>query len=82
MMGPDYTWWHGIYEVAQHFYFKMIPEAREFENAEVDAYLDNMLQNDPMHAWLSKQTADLKGAIRSGEMQKIYQDLFPTEKDN
>jgi hypothetical protein len=79
MMGPDYTWWHGIYEVAQHFYFKMIPEAREFENAEVDAYLDNLLQKDPMHSWLSKQTADLKGAIRSGEMQKIYKDLFSTE---
>jgi len=79
MMGPDYTWWHGIYEVAQHFYFKMIPEAREFKNAELDAYLDKLLQNDPMHSWLSKQTADLKGAIRSGEMQKIYQDLFKTE---
>ena len=79
MMGPDYTWWHGIYEVAQHFYFKMIPEAREFKNAELDAYLDNLLQNDPMHSWLSKQTSDLKGAIRSGEMQKIYQDLFKTE---
>jgi len=79
MMGPDYTWWHGIYEVAQHFYFKLIPEAREYNNAELDAYLDNLLQNDPMHSWLSKQTADLKGAIRSGEMQKIYQDLFKTE---
>lgn len=29
MMGPDYTWWHGIYEVAQHTYFKWIPELRE-----------------------------------------------------
>ena len=79
MMGPDYTWWHGIYEVAQHFYFKLIPEAREFNNPTVDAYLDNLMQNDPMHAWLSKQTADLKGAIRSGEIQKIYKDLFKAE---
>jgi hypothetical protein len=29
MMGPDYTWWHGMYEVAQHTYFKWIPEMRE-----------------------------------------------------
>jgi hypothetical protein len=29
MMGPDYTWWHGIYEVAQHAYFKWIPEMKE-----------------------------------------------------
>ncbi len=29
MMGPDYTWWHGMYEVAQHTYFTWIPEMRE-----------------------------------------------------
>ena len=29
MNGPDYTWWHGIYDVAQHTYFKLIPEMRE-----------------------------------------------------
>jgi hypothetical protein len=29
MSGPDYTWWHGMYEVAQHTYFKWIPEMRE-----------------------------------------------------
>ena len=26
MMGPDYTHWHGTYEVAKHFYAKYIPE--------------------------------------------------------
>ena len=26
MSGPDYAWWHGIYDVAKHFYFKFIPE--------------------------------------------------------
>ncbi len=29
MMGPDYTHWHGTYEIAKHFYIKMIPELRE-----------------------------------------------------
>ncbi|TWU41963.1 multiheme c-type cytochrome [Novipirellula artificiosorum] len=29
MMGPDYTHWHGTYEVAKHFYSKMIPELEE-----------------------------------------------------
>lgn len=29
MMGPDYTWWHGIYEVAQNTYFKWIPELKK-----------------------------------------------------
>jgi hypothetical protein len=76
MMGPDYTWWHGMYEVAQHFYFKLIPEARKYNNAEINEYIDNLLANDPMHAWLSQSSDDLKAAIRSGKMQEIYKDLF------
>jgi hypothetical protein len=27
MMGPDYTQWHGFYEVAKHFYNEFLPEA-------------------------------------------------------
>ncbi len=26
MMGPDYTHWHGMYEVSKHFYQKFLPE--------------------------------------------------------
>jgi len=29
MMGPDYTHWHGTYEVAKHFYTKMVPELED-----------------------------------------------------
>jgi len=76
MMGPDYTWWHGAYEVAQHFYFKMIPEAQKFENPVVNSYIDSLLTRDPMHAWLFSDTQKLKEKIRSGEMQKIYRDLY------
>ncbi len=25
MMGPDYTHWHGMYEVSKHFYQKYLP---------------------------------------------------------
>lgn len=76
MMGPDYTWWHGIYDVAQHFYFKFLPEAREYDDPEVNSYIDDMLLNDPMHAWLSRSTDELKSDIRSGKIQEIYKDLF------
>lgn len=76
MMGPDYTWWHGMYEVAQHFYFKLLPEAREFENQQVNAYIDNLIANDPMHSWLIVETGKLKGDIRSGKMQEIYKRLY------
>jgi len=27
MMGPDYTQWHGFYEVAKNFYTEFVPEA-------------------------------------------------------
>ena len=29
MMGPDYTHWHGTYEIAKHFYSEYIPELEE-----------------------------------------------------
>ncbi len=29
MMGPDYTHWHGTYEVAKHFYSEFVPELEE-----------------------------------------------------
>jgi len=80
MMAPDYAWWHGIYDVAHNFYFKLIPEARSYNNAKVNAYIDNLLTNDPMHQWLSSNTADIKKAIKSGEFQKIYRELFVQEK--
>jgi hypothetical protein len=31
MMGPDYTQWHGFYEVAKHFYNEFIPEAEALQ---------------------------------------------------
>jgi len=31
MMGPDYTQWHGFYEVAKKFYTEFLPQAEELE---------------------------------------------------
>jgi len=76
MMGPDYTWWHGIYDVAHNFYFRLIPEARKLNDKDVNAYIDKLLSTDPMHKWLAQDTKVLKKKIRSGEMQKIYQKLY------
>ncbi len=61
MMAPDYTQWHGMYEVADRFYMSFIPEAREIakkaadegkkEQAErVGAVIDELLAR-PEHAW-------------------------------
>ena len=76
MMGPDYTWWHGIYDVAQHFYFKMLPEARKFNDPELNAYLDELIKDNPMHAWLTTPTGELKESIHSGKLQRVYEGLF------
>ncbi|MBN1295930.1 hypothetical protein JXA80_04060 [bacterium] len=79
MMGPDYTWWHGFYDIAQHFYFKLIPEARKLNDPDVNTWIDTLLKDDPMHRWLNQPAADLKAAIQSGELQTIYSDLFKAE---
>jgi hypothetical protein len=76
MMGPDFTWWHGAYDVAQHFYFKLLPEARKFKDPDLDNYLDNVIGADPMHTWMKTSTEELKQGIRSGSLRDIYKELF------
>ena len=76
MMAPDYTWWHGIYDVAHNFYFKLIPTAQKYGDKDVNAYIKKLLETDPMHNWLGKDPKKLKEAIRSGKHQKVYEKMF------
>ena len=80
MMGPDYTWWHGIYDVIKHFYFKYLPEAKAYGDPEINSYIDNMLQENPMHRWVNQPTEDLKNAIQSGDQEELYEDMFEQEQ--
>ncbi|MBS2018901.1 MAG: hydroxylamine oxidoreductase [Deltaproteobacteria bacterium] len=61
MMAPDYTHWHGMYEVADRFYMELVPEAEEIvraadaagKKAEAEAVrvvLKDILAR-PEHAW-------------------------------
>ena len=64
MMAPDYTHWHGLYEVAKHWYSKFIPELEEVAEAnlasgdpakvagakKLEAALEELLAR-PEHAW-------------------------------
>ncbi len=50
MAGPDYAWWHGLYEVAKHFYTEFIPEARQIDAKIVDETINAM----PEHDWFTK----------------------------
>jgi hydroxylamine dehydrogenase len=77
MMGPDYTWWHGLYEVVKHFYFEFDPAARATGDSEAIAYLDNLERSDPMHKWFTENKDVTKAALSSGETAAIYRRLFP-----
>ena len=37
MQGPDYTQWHGFFEVAENFYTKFLPQAREAAHGDATA---------------------------------------------
>jgi len=53
MMGPDYTQWHGFYEVAKTFYTEFIPEA--------EALLPGVtadVMNSPYHQWTKGLTKE------------------------
>jgi hypothetical protein len=67
MMAPDYTHWHGMYEVADRFYNHLIPEAKAvidkaMKNGKkkqalvVKAILDEILTS-PENAWFSASKA-------------------------
>ena len=79
MMGPDYTWWHGIYDVAHRFYFELIPQARELHDPELDALLDQILAR-PDHVWFNRPTEEIKKDIREGRIQDLYKDFFQAER--
>ena len=70
MMAPDYTHWHGMYEVAERFYMELVPQARELaehaggaRGAAVNAVLDEILAR-PEHEWSKGET---KHAMRGKE---------------
>jgi hydroxylamine dehydrogenase len=52
MQGPDYTWWHGMYEVAKHFYEKFIPELKEAAGEELARQLlEKYVYSQDGHLW-------------------------------
>jgi hypothetical protein len=88
MMGPDYTHWHGTYEVAKHFYSKYIPELQELAEKHHDSQdpakkeaaaklrklLDDTLNNSN-HQWFLNRMDPAEKARRDQErteFQKRY----------
>jgi hypothetical protein len=78
MMGPDYAWWHGMYEVAKHFYNKFLPEVEHLMGGkqEASALLDELVFKDERHRWykegMSKQELE--------RMRQFYERRYGGEK--
>jgi hypothetical protein len=81
MMAPDYTHWHGMYEVAERFYMELIPQAREIadhamqtgqraQGRAVHAVIDEVLAR-PEHVWFEEGAEGQAERIRL-EMERRY----------
>jgi hypothetical protein len=81
MMAPDYTHWHGMYEVAERFYMELIPQAREIADhaaavgrtsaaRAVNRVVDEVLAR-PEHVWFEEGAEAQAEAIRR-EMERRY----------
>jgi hypothetical protein len=66
MMGPDYAWWHGLYEVAKHFYVYYLPEVERVMGGKDQAVplLTEHLYKDPQHKWY-------KDGMSKDELKKL-----------
>jgi hypothetical protein len=55
MSGPDYAWWHGMYDVAKTFYVEFMPEVRRVAGPELyDELVKKYLEPDVRHEWFIK----------------------------
>ena len=78
MQGPDYTHWHGMYDVAEKFYFKFIPELIHLaaEHNMTEKYqkeLDTFLAQ-PEHKWYKEGfDAGVMKAIKAEQEERYKQ---------
>ncbi len=66
MMGPDYTQWHGFYEVAKHFYNDFLPEAEHLQPG-----ISKTVLSQDFHRW--------KTGLKPEQVEKIldfYQERY------
>lgn len=88
MMGPDYTHWHGTYEVAKHFYTGYIPELEELvekhansadpKKKEAAAKLGQLLEetlNHSNHSWYLNKIDPAEKALRD-QQRKEFQERY------
>jgi hypothetical protein len=58
MQGPDYTQWHGFFEVAERFYFDFLPKAQEVGHGDPQvARAIKTVLDMPEHSWKKGMSA-------------------------
>jgi hydroxylamine dehydrogenase len=73
MSGPDYAWWHGIYDVAKNFYGEFLPEVKKVAGpAMYDELVKKYLSTDVRHEWY------IKGMSKEEleKIRKFYQERY------
>ena len=65
MQAPDYTHWHGTYDLAKHFYTKMVPELEDLVNENLDS-------KDPVKAKAAKDLQAKLVEVFNSDNHKWY----------
>ena len=89
MMGPDYTQWHGNFEVADRFYMEFVPDVKEIiheakvhgkaSQARVVEKELNKILNSDMHKWfLGKQNPE--EMKKRKEASKAFRERYKASK--
>ncbi len=79
MMGPDYTHWHGMYEVSKHFYTKFLPaviETAAAKGPELKKKYEKKvaaLLAQPEHVWLKGLKPEEAEALRKEYKERYNQ---------
>ena len=85
MMGPDYTQWHGFFEIAERFYTEFVPQLEDVirhgrsigkaaEAARLETKLNEILDSE-MHKWSRGKLSAKEQAARkqaAEEFKKRY----------
>jgi len=73
MMGPDYAWWHGIYEVSKNFYTEFLPQVKEAAGPELyNEIVKKYIEPNERHDWYIKGIS--KEQLEN--IQKFYNERY------
>jgi hypothetical protein len=76
MSGPDYAWWHGIYDVAKNFYTEFLPEVKRVAGPDLYKEIEKKyLESDVRHEWYTKGMSK----EQLGKIQKFYSERYGGE---